>query len=61
MTSPSELENTALRQPPARAQAGESAVAYSPTSWSSSLPRPAASSFSDSGEPRSTSQTVSTM
>ena len=61
MTSPSELESSALRQPLARARAGESALACLPTSWSASLSRPALSSGLDSREPRWATQTVSTM
>ena len=61
MSSPSERENTAVRQPPVRAHAGESSSACRPIfcSWSDSVP--SSPGFFDSDEPRWTSQTVAKM
>ena len=50
-----------MRQPPARAHAGESSVACRPTCCSLSDSVPSSPGFFDSAEPRWTSQTVAKM
>ena len=61
ITSASERENRAVRQPPALAHFGESALAWAPTCCFSSDSGPISSGCLDSGEPRWTSQTVAKM
>jgi hypothetical protein len=51
MRKPSDRENTVVRHPPARTQAGESLRAYFPTFCSSSVSMPTSSGFLDSADP----------
>ena len=61
ITSRSELEYSARRNPRVRDHAGECSSAYSAIFCFSSDSRPVSSTGLDSGEPRCTSQTVRKM